>query len=425
MESMMKKKTEWKRLENVSKVFPSTTNARDTKVFRFSCELWKDVRPEILQTALDETIKDFPMYRSVLRRGVFWYYFQYVDERPLVGLEDEPVCAPIYDKNSRNLLFRVRYFRKRIVCEVYHSISDGTGALFFMQTLVHHYIVLAHGDEISEENCSYEYQPSLAEKMKDSFEMYFKGQKYINVESEKTGIKKIYKVRGRRTEDFRVNLVEGVLPASFVMREVARYDTTVSVYLVAVLIQSIHRARTRLGEDWIGVAVPINLRQFYKSATMRNFFSIMRITYSYAGDGEDFSHLLRTVEKEFQRGLDENVLRAKMARLQRLETNFFTRILPLPVKDAVLRIANFFENRLYTSSLSNMGRVKIPEEFSRYIREFAVCVSARKPQICLLTYGDRMTVSFTSPFVENEIQRQFFTHFTDLGADVEITANNP
>ena len=42
----MKKKTiKWKKLDNASKIFPATSNNKDTKVFRLACELYDEVDP--------------------------------------------------------------------------------------------------------------------------------------------------------------------------------------------------------------------------------------------------------------------------------------------------------------------------------------------------------------------------------------------
>ena len=72
----------WWRLDNAAKIFPSTSSAHDSKVFRFFCELKEEVEPAALQTALDRTMERFPLYRCVLKRGWFWYY-----------LEDSPLPA--------------------------------------------------------------------------------------------------------------------------------------------------------------------------------------------------------------------------------------------------------------------------------------------------------------------------------------------
>lgn len=68
---MSKKSPEWNRLDNAAKIFPSNTGKRDTKVFRFSCELYEEVVPEFLQQALDITVAYFPIFRSVMKRVCF------------------------------------------------------------------------------------------------------------------------------------------------------------------------------------------------------------------------------------------------------------------------------------------------------------------------------------------------------------------
>lgn len=70
------RKIEWTKLDNASKIFPSIANIKDAKVFRVSCELYENIDPIFLQKSLDLTMESFPFYKSVLRRGAFWYYFE-------------------------------------------------------------------------------------------------------------------------------------------------------------------------------------------------------------------------------------------------------------------------------------------------------------------------------------------------------------
>ena len=66
---------QWSRLDNAAKVFPANSSKADTKVFRFSCELYEPVEEEVLEEALGQTLRFFPHYQSVLRHGLFWHYF--------------------------------------------------------------------------------------------------------------------------------------------------------------------------------------------------------------------------------------------------------------------------------------------------------------------------------------------------------------
>jgi hypothetical protein len=62
-----RKPVEWMRLDNAAKIFPSNTNEKDTKVFRFVCELKEEIDRDTLQRALDKTL---PMQRITSQRTV-------------------------------------------------------------------------------------------------------------------------------------------------------------------------------------------------------------------------------------------------------------------------------------------------------------------------------------------------------------------
>ncbi|MFC7375743.1 MULTISPECIES: alcohol acetyltransferase [unclassified Brachybacterium] len=134
----------WVRLDNASNIFLAARSEIDPKVFRMSAELDHDVDPQLLQDALDLTYDRYRLYHAVLRRGVFWYYLQDSDLRPVVSADDQPTCAPIYQADRRTLLFRVVHHHRRIVLEVFHALSDGTGALWFLSDLVAAYVRLRH-----------------------------------------------------------------------------------------------------------------------------------------------------------------------------------------------------------------------------------------------------------------------------------------
>ena len=89
---------------------------------------------ETAKTAADGDGLDPVSYTHL---GLFWYYLEETPVRPLVHQEENPPCGLIY-KDSRSLLFEVTYFHRRINLEVYHALTDGTGALLFLQAMVYH-----------------------------------------------------------------------------------------------------------------------------------------------------------------------------------------------------------------------------------------------------------------------------------------------
>ena len=69
-----KKKLRWMRLDNAAKIYPAARRNNWSNVFRLSFTLKEEVDPEVLQQALEVTVKRFPSIAARLRRGLFWYY---------------------------------------------------------------------------------------------------------------------------------------------------------------------------------------------------------------------------------------------------------------------------------------------------------------------------------------------------------------
>jgi len=420
----MKQKTiKWKRLDNASKIFPATSNNKDTKVFRLACELYNDVNPKILQRALDMTLENFPLFTSVLRRGVFWYYFEMGNLKPTVTIESNPVCAPIYIKNMRNLLFRVSYYKKRINLEVFHALTDGAGCIWFMESLIYYYMTLKYKDYLPKEIDKINYKASISQKMDDSFERNF-NKDLAYRKTFKPSYKKAYQIKGARNQENRMRLIEGTMSVKTILNLTRKFDTTLTVFLTSLFIYSIYKDMpSNKTNQPIVLSVPINLRQFYDSYTSRNFFSTMDVSYDFSKNGNELENIIESVKETFQNELTKEKLDLHLYRFMSLERNPIARIIPLPLKDITLKIADYFNDRKMTTSISNIGQIKMPPEFSDYINKFTICVSARRPKITLCSYKDNLVISFTSPFENTDIQRIFFQYLTTNGVDVEITSN--
>lgn len=422
-----RKSAEWTRLDNASKVFPATCNDKDTKVFRFACELYEAVKPEILQQALDITIDSFPLYKSVLRKGIFWYYLEASDIPAVVEIESYPVCAPIYIKDRKNLLFRVFYYNNRINVEMFHALTDGTGALWFIQTLVYNYLDLNYNKIYKGEKPDLDYNASISQKMDDSFKRYFAGKGIFKLTAEDQKRKpntRVYHIKGSRLDENRMNLIEGSMSAKSVLCEAHKYNATLTVFIASAFIYSIYKGMPVWDKNrFVVLSVPINLRQFYESETARNFFSTMKVGYCFKNGDTDFSEVVASVSESFKRELEEGRLKEQCDKFMSIEKNPFARVVPLPFKDYSLKIASKIEDRGITAAVSNIGRIVMPEGFDKYIRQFSVLTSARRPQICLCTYGDRLVVSFTSPFKETDIQRTFFQFLSRRGIEIEVSSN--
>lgn len=418
-----KSKVEWKRLDNASKIFPATSSNKDTKVYRISAELKEVINPKSLQKALDLTLDSFPIYRSILRRGFFWYYFETSDIRAEVEVESTNPCAALYIEGKKSLLFRVSYYKKRINLEIFHALSDGAGAIWFLETLMFHYIKTNYREELADHIPSLEYGASISQKMDDSFWTNYTS-KIEGKRLEKEKHIAAYKIKGKRIDENKMGIIEGAMSVEKVLSVSREYETSMTVFLTSLLIYSIYADMPiRKRKKPIILSVPINLRGYYKSSTARNFFTTMNISYDFQNKSPEFEDIVAYVGKEFKKGLKEENIHLKLARYMKLENNPLARIVPLTIKDFFMRIADKFNDRSISSSISNVGRIKTADEFKDYIKQFSLCVSARTPKITFCSYGDKLVITFTSPFVETDIQRTFFQFLSNRDIEIEITSN--
>ena len=162
------------------------------------------------------------------------------------------------------------------------------------------------------------------------------------------------------------------------------------------------------------ITIPVNLRKFFSSVSARNFFSIVNIGYDFRNNPPELEEIIPYVAKRFREELTEERLAARMNSLASIERNFLTRIVPLVVKDVGLKIAYDYTAAEATASLSNVGRITMPDKLVQYIRLFDVFVSTDKLQICMCSFHDTLTVSFTSNFLSTDIQRRFFRTLTGM-----------
>ncbi len=411
---------DWAKLDNAAKIFPPTTNERDTKVFRFVCELSEEIEKDILQKALENAMLLFPMYRCVLRRGVFWYYFESTDIKPQVVEEHKLPCNMLYHPNRRNLLFEVSYYNKRINVEMYHALTDGTGALEFLKTLVYYYITIKYEKEFGGKLPAMNYDASFTQKMDDSFLKHYSGDKKLD----KIKLSKAYHITGRRYIDNRLKVIEGEMSAKKVLDLAHRYNTTLTIYLTALFIKAIYQDMpTRARKLPVRITVPVNLRTYFPSVTARNFFSVINVSYHFGKNSDKLEDIIAAVKVDFEKELTEDNLRKHMNRLSALEHNAFMRVVPLVLKDYVLKMANYLSNRGITATLSNIGKITVTKELAPYIHLFDCFTSARRPQISMCSFSDRLVIGFATPFVSTDIQMNFFRMLTKEGIDVSVASN--
>jgi NRPS condensation-like uncharacterized protein len=414
------KPADWSRLDNAAKIFPPTSNKQDTKVFRFCCQLNEWVDRETLQLATERTLESFPIFRSVLKHGLFWYYLEKTELVPIVEPEYRPPCGQIYDPNSRNLLFEVTCYRDRINLEVYHSLTDGTGALQFLKTLVCNYLAIKYPQTRQDLLPEIEYDASATDRDEDSFSKYYDPHH----QAKRTRGRKSAQLKGAKVPEGRIRIIEGIMPVREVLQLAKSYQTTLTVLLTSMmLIAFAEEIPLRKRKRPVVLDVPVNLRNYFHSDTARNFFGVIKVGYNFSEGPGTLEDVICKVREEFARELTADQLGARMAALSKAEHNYVARAVPLILKDLILWMADNINEAYMAGSISNIGKIEMPQAAQPYVRRFDVFVSTEKLQACVCSYGSELTVSFTSAFRSTNVQKNFFRQLTAAGIPVEIQSN--
>lgn len=411
-----RKNLSWSRLDNAAKIFPPTSHGSATGVFRLSCELREPVAPDVLQTALDRTLERYPHLLMVMRRGVFWYYLEQTTLRPSVVPEHAPPCAALYE-GSRSLLFRVSYWRHKVSLDMYHVLADGAGAIEFFESLMTAYLMLRH-PEAGVDGLP---QASVSQRWADSFQKYYKPH---SGGKSSDGLGRAYRLRGVRRAGGGLTVIEGVADVRQVLAAAHRCGATLTVYMTALLLSAIHSEMyVREQKKPVVLTVPVDLRSFFPSRTTRNFFGTIRVGYDFSKRSGEIDDIVACVAAAFKEELTPERLGARMNQLSALEHNPVLRLIPLALKNPVLRLSGAVSDRGETAALSNVGKFRLPDALHPYVRGFGVFMSTRATQLCTCSFGNELHFGFTSAFENTEVQRRFFELLVNEGIEIEIRSN--
>lgn len=410
-------------LDNAANFFPGATSSKTPWVFRLSCELNEDIDPWILQYSTEDTLKQFPLYQSVIHKGLFWYKLEESKKKPIVKEERFSPCRSIYDKKHQNLQFSVSYLNQKIHLEVYHVLSDGEGALAFFKLLVATYLTRKHSEchqalSIMKEDIS----STQAED--DAFKTYYSNlsihdalKDYLSAVNERSWTTQGYRLTGSKEPNNQLKTMVALVDCNQVLTQAHRLQVSVTALLSALLMQSIYATiKDRHNIKPIVVTIPVNLRKYFPSKSTRNFFQAINVGHHFANHDETLQTISRHIKEQLDKELTPEMLTTRMNALCSLEHNALLTLVPRPLKDVAFKLAKLYAQP-QTTSVSNLGRIEMPSVMKPYIQWFDFTASTPHLQLNVCTYENKMMLNFSSRFIQNDVQGHFFQLLSDLGIE--------
>lgn len=416
----------WYKLDLSAIVYPTLQRADFSSVYRLSVLLKEPVQPEVLQKAVDRVLPRFPTYKAAIRKGLFWRYLE-PNHRPgpFVQPDINNPCMPMPFKANNRYLIRFYYYGCRISLEAHHSLGDGTGGMCVLQTVTAEYLRLL-GAKI---DCGGYVLDITEEPDEEELEDAYMRYATAKVRPPRPG-EKAYRIRGTREPFYTLNIVNGIMPASRVLKAAKRYDVTVTEYLNAVLLYALLQnqlSTQRTGLKPVKIAMPVNLRRFFPSKTLRNF-----ITMVYPGIdprmGEySFEEIVAQVKGFMRYYINEKFLRGDITTNAATQRNPFIRVVPLFVKDFVVR--RFYtkvQDRNSSAGLTNMGILQVPKSMEAFIERVDICMGqpfSNRTNCAIISFKDILTINFASSIKETDVERYFFRKLVQEGIPVKIESN--
>lgn len=417
------KNSGWRRLDNTAKIFPVIANENLSNVFRVSVTLKEPVERDLLQQALEDILPHIEGFRVKLRRGIFWYYFEENKKIPQVQRESTYPCRYIDPHGNKKFLFRVTYFERRINVEMFHALTDGLGAVNFLKELTYCYLQRKRGAGCYFKESDEKALEPLEFKVDDSYLENYRELKHRHYSS-----RPAYRLTGHYLPMGTGQVLHGYMKVKELKAVCKRHDVSITKYLAACMIWSIWQEYLdgKACDEAVVLNLPINLRAFFGSDTMANFFAVTSIGYLFRDPDMDFETLLGIISRQMDKKIDKDRLEESISYNVSNEKKWYLRITPLVLKWMALNIVFRLKDRAHTITLSNVGPIKVEPEYQEEIERFhlMIGVSRRQPmKVAVCAYGDEVVFTFTSVFADSRLQRRFFRKLREDGIRIRLEGN--
>ncbi len=405
----------WFPLDDAAKIYPLSMEHGRMAVFRLSVYLKQDVVPELLQMALNFTIRRFPSFATTLKKGFFWHYLDTTKRRFNISPEEGIPCQPLQVSTSGSQSFRVLYYNNRISVEFFHVLTDGTGGLTFLKVLTAEYLRLTGIDfkphdsvwEIGATPATEEFENAFAKVPQSSTASGFVDKTAVQMNGKLSAIKPC------RILHFKMDAQQ--------LKAVAqKHNSTVSVYMLAQMFLA-GRAATDDLHGEASIQVPVNMRKFYPSKTVRNFSMYCGVRLPVS-EINDIDGIIEPIREQIHQKTAKEVMSQMLTATERLVG--MLKLIPLVIKQPVAKLVyGFLGDKIFSNTLSNMGIIEMPPELAPHIDSFDFVLGpeiSNRVSCTMVTFGNTATFTVTKMTVDPSFEEKMYDLLTADGIQVQV-----
>ena len=423
---MTKPDSRWYRLDSAGILYSALQREEYSAIYRFSAQMAQPVEPPALQRAILRIMPRFPSFAVRIRRGLFWYYLEpNPAPGPFLKEDVSDPCQPVRFREDDGWLVRFYYYRSRISIEVFHALSDGAGAMVFFRALLAEYLRQTGVDVPEGEGIPSPGEPPRPEELEDAYTRYA-GKHAFGLRR----LPRAYANLGTPEPFYTFHVTMGFVPLDRVRERARHYGASITEYLSAVLIQVLLDKQKRehpRRERPVALAIPINLRGWFPSETVRNFITTVRPYIDPALGDYTFPEIVSQVRHFMKLHINRQELQAAFTGNVRFTRNVLLRAVPVALKNPVMALNyRMFGVRPYTCTYTNPGAFTVPPAMAEHIRGMEVILgqaTVPRAHCASISYGNTLEITFAGTQKETDTERDFFRFLVAEGIPARVESN--
>lgn len=355
-------KYRWMKTDTASIMFSCLSSKKWGRTFRNAAVIKdKDIDEALLIKAAQDLRLRYPSMHTRIKKGFFWNYQEFTDALPEIRPEHSRVLMPITMRDDDRPDFRVVYHKRRIAIECSHSLGDGKGAGKYFEDLIKRYIELSENPD-----SEYVFSEPTAKELTNAYaDYYIKGG-----EKPDDSVPEAYHLNCESEKDF-LQLIFAFTPVDELRRKAKEKGLTLTEFMVAALIMGTLNHADKSITEPIVIAVPVNLRSFFPSDTVRNFAVQSKIHFEPKGRTDwTFDEICSDIAGQLKKNTAPSELQKQLNKFGDLVNNPVLKIVPNFIKQPVLRISQKKTHAGFTTIFTNIGNTEFETDTAAKIERF-------------------------------------------------------
>ncbi len=419
------KKYEWMKNDTVSIMFSAVDSMKTSRLFRVSA-IFKDeeVDPVRLKEAVRISMQRYPLYLHRNTKGFFWTYLEKADGLPQVLPEEyRPAeLRRLGNDGTPEIVFL--YYKRRLSLETTHVLGDGVGTLELLKTVIAHYIILGGADKSDFTGIRFGDEKPSETEMENPFVRYSNDEKYSVSQRDEA-----YNIPYEFDKNYQ-NHISGLVAINEIKPFCKDINITISEFLAAGIILAMLRTAEKPIDKTIIIDVPVNLRNFFPSDTIRNFTSSVPLQFNPQGKMDyTFDEIAQAIKGKLAQVNTKETQQAFINKNYALTQNKILQVIPYFIKKPVL---NIMQKKSHTKEMtlimSNVGNISLPEVMSNKIERMEVVSGdARVYNMPMFFYimsmNGYMNIVFGLSGKDRRLCREFYRILASMGVSVRIESS--